>query len=293
MDKIAIAVVMTVFNRMEKTRKCLDSIIAENKQNQYKLSFYIMNDGCTDGTEDMLALYKEENSDIEFTILRGDGKLFWNRGMYVAYGEALYAEPDYYLWVNNDVVFKQGFLSGLLADAENASKQSKLNVICGSVCYTGIDKWSYGGTNNLSKTNPYKRKRILPNGSIQKCDCINGNCLLIPYATGICIGNLDKRYEHGFGDFDYGYRVEEQGGTLYVAADYVGFCDRNSLKGSWRDQSVPFSERIKKKNSPTGQPYKSHKIFLLKWFPKFWLYYLWKPYVIIAITSLQYKMKNK
>ena len=293
MQKTTIAVVMTIFNRMEKTRKCIDSILAENTAGQYVFSFFITNDGSTDATESMLEKYQADTQDASFHILQGTGNLFWNKGMYLAYGEALKTAPDYFLWVNNDVVFCPGFLPGLLKDEEAAGKQEKLNLICGAVSYIDNDEWSYGGVKNLSNIDPYKREKLIPNGSIQECDCINGNCLLIPYATGICVGNLDERYEHGFGDFDYGYKVKAQDGKLYVASEYVGRCDRNTLKGTWNDPSVPFVQRIKKKNRPNGQPYKSHKLFLKKWFPKLWLYYLWKPYVRIAVTSIKYKLCKK
>ena len=209
-----------------------------------------------------------------------------------AYGEALKNNVDYYLWVNNDVIFRKGFLQAIINDALEAKKTHTLSIICGSVSKIGSDEWSYGGTKNLSNVNPYKRKVIIPNGHIQECDCVNGNCLLIPYETAICVGNIEERYEHGFGDFDYGYKLKSQGGKNFVASEYVGYCDRNTDLGTWKDPSVPFIERIKKKNKPNGQPYKSHKLFLKKWFPKLWLYYLWKPYIGIAVTSLKYKVKK-
>lgn len=212
--------------------------------------------------------------------------------MYLAYGEALKSKPDYYLWVNNDVVFTEGFLANLLVDIDKAKQKNRITLICGSVRSFETNEWSYGGLKNLSKIDPYKREKIIPNGEIQKCDCINGNCLLIPYESAALLGNVDERYEHGFGDFDYGYKLIESGGAAYIASSYVGQCERNTLKGTWNDPSVPFIDRIRKKNRPTGQPYKSHKLFLKKWFPRFWLYYLWRPYVRIAVTSLQYRLKN-
>lgn len=293
MERISVAIVMTVFNRMEKTEKCINSILAENKDGKYKFSFFITNDGSTDNTDYMSKEYQKNYPDVNFNVLYGTGNLYWNKGMFLAYGAALHTKVDYYLWVNNDVIFASGFLEGLLIDSAEAKKSNKLSLICGAVSFMDSNEWSYGGAKNLSKTNPYKRKKIIPNGSIQECDCINGNCLLIPYETGIYVGNLDERYEHGFGDFDYGYKLKSCGGQPYVASKYVGCCNRNSIKGTWIDPSVPFVDRIKKKNRPTGQPYKSHKIFLKKWFPKMWLYYLWKPYIRIAITSLKYKVWKK
>lgn len=293
MHKVAIAVVMTVFNRVEKTKKCIDSILAENTEGQYAFYFFITDDGSTDNTREIIEQYREKYSDSDFIVLNGTGNLFWNKGMHLAYGTALKNKVDYYLWVNNDVVFARGFLNGILVDQKTAIERSRYSLICGAVSYHNSNEWSYGGVKNLSAINPYKRKILIPSGSIQECDCINGNCLLIPYETALLVGNLDERYEHGFGDFDYGYKLKAAGGKAYVASNYVGQCDRNASKGTWNDPSVPFIDRIKKKNRPNGQPYKSHKLFLKKWFPKLWLYYLWKPYVRIAITSLQYKNRKR
>lgn len=293
MHKIRIAVVMTVFNRIEKTRKCIDSILAENTEKQYVFSFFITDDGSTDNTREVLEQYKKMYSDVKFVVLNGSGNLFWNKGMHIAYTEALKNAFDFYLWVNNDVVFVKGFVHGLLEDATNASKVRKPYIICGSVSYHGTNELSYGGAINLSKINPYKRKLLIPNGQIQVCDCINGNCLLIPNETATLVGEMDDRYEHGFGDFDYGYRLKFDGGQCYVASNFVGYCDRNSLKGTWKDPTVPILQRIKKKNSPLGQPPYSHRIFLKKWYPKLWWFYLFAPYVSIVITGLKYKIKHR
>ena len=104
--------------------------------------------------------------------------------------------------------------------------------------------------------------------------------------------SVDEIYEHGFGDFDYGYRLLNAGGQPYIASDFVGTCDRNSKKGTWEDPSIPLKERIKKKNSPVGQPFASHKYFLKKWFPTFWPYYLYKPYARILVTSAIHKVRR-
>lgn len=288
---ISVAIIMTVFNRVDKTKKCIDSILKENIKNEFCFSFYITNDGSNDGTDKLLKDYQTNYKDINFNVFLGDGTLFWTKGMAVSYGEALKNKHDYYLWVNNDVTFKEGFLEALIKDEKTARDIVTLNIICGTVCSFDDGEWTYGGYKNLSKTNPYKRTKIFPNGDIQVCDCVNGNCLLIPFVTAQKLGNLDKRYAHAFGDFDYGYKLKANGGKAFVASGYVGYCNRNSLLNTWNDPSLKIVERIKKKNLPNGVPYKSHKLFLQKWFPKYWVYFLWRPYFRICITSLQNKLK--
>lgn len=292
-NRISVAVVMTVFNRKEKTEKCIKSIIKETENDSISLDFYITNDCSTDGTEELLKYYQKNYPNNSFVILSGSGNLFWNKGMYLSYGEALKKKYDFYLWVNNDVEFSKGFLLELIKDYNKARRNQKFVIICGAVRYRDKNELSYGGAVNYSKINPYKRLLLVPNGNIQKCDCINGNCLLIPGETGVLVGNVDERYEHGFGDFDYGYKLIKYGGQPYVASNFVGMCDRNSTVGSWKDSSLPLKMRFELKNKPIGQPPYSHKIFLRKWFPKFWFYYWIKPYVRIICSSLINKIRKR
>lgn len=293
-NRKSIAVVMTVFNRREKTEKCISSILGEIENNSsLNLDFYITDDQSSDGTRELIEIFRMNYPDINFIILEGSGNLFWNKGMHLAYGEALKYTYDFYLWVNNDVEFNRGFLFNLLKDYESAIKSEKPVIICGSVRYRDREELSYGASLNKSKVNPYNRTMLAPNGSIQKADCINANCLLIATETASLVGNLDQRYEHGFGDFDYGYKLTSIGGELYASSKFVGKCDRNSLMGSWKDSSLPITRRLSLKNKPTGQPPYSHKIFLKKWFPKAWLYYWLKPYGRILISSFMYKVRNR
>lgn len=162
MSKTSVAVVMTVFNRIEKTSKCIDSLLAENTNDEFHFSFYITNDGSTDNTSEVLAQYQARFPEVSFSILNGSGNLFWNKGMFLAYGKALKSNVDYYLWVNNDVVFRKGFLEKIINDAKVAKEQSKLIMICGSVSKMGSNEWSYGGVKNLSNVNPYKRQIVIP-----------------------------------------------------------------------------------------------------------------------------------
>lgn len=284
---------MTLFNRADKTKKCIDSILSESIKGDFLFNFYITNDGSTDNTGTLLDEYIRNNRSHSFHIFSGSGNLFWNKGMYLAYEEALKNNCDYFLWVNNDVEFSKGFLNELIRDAERVSKETSIYLICGSVSYRDRNELSYGGAVNLSKVNPYKRKLLQPNGKPQNCDCVNGNCLLIPHATGILIGNVDERYEHGFGDFDYGYKVNAGGGQCYVASNFVGKCDRNDICGTWRDITLPICKRIELKNRPTGQPPYSHRVFLRKWFSTLWLWYLVSPYVSIIMTGLKYKITRR
>ena len=72
-----IAVLMTVYNRREKTLKCLRNLFNQRIPTDFSLDVYLTNDGCKDGTPEAL---RSEFPQVR--IIEGDGSLFWNRGMH-------------------------------------------------------------------------------------------------------------------------------------------------------------------------------------------------------------------
>ena len=85
---MSIAALITCHNRCEKTKRCLSSLLTVMPE----LKVYVVDDGSTDGTSEMVnTLFPG------VTVLKGDGNLFWSRGMYVAWIEAVKRNYDYYL----------------------------------------------------------------------------------------------------------------------------------------------------------------------------------------------------
>ena len=91
---LSVAAILTCFNRKNKTQKCLESL--------FKIlpdcDVYITDDGSTDGTRDML-----HQCFPKVKVISGTGNLFWSRGMYTAWKEAVKGKYDYYLWLNDDI----------------------------------------------------------------------------------------------------------------------------------------------------------------------------------------------
>lgn len=78
-----IAVLLTVHNRKEKTLCCLQNLFKQKIPNGYQIEVYLTDDGCTDGTPEAV---HEQFPAVH--IIKGDGSLFWNRGMYTAWDTA-------------------------------------------------------------------------------------------------------------------------------------------------------------------------------------------------------------
>ena len=78
-----IAVLLTVHNRKEKTLRCLHDLFVQESVEGYTIDVWLTDDGCTDGTPEVIV---QRWADVH--IVKGDGNLYWNRGMYTAWQAA-------------------------------------------------------------------------------------------------------------------------------------------------------------------------------------------------------------
>ena len=69
-----IAVILTCFNRKEKTSRCISSLRDGNLE--YDLDFIVVDDNSTDGTREALL-----QLGLNIKVIEGSGNLFWAGGM--------------------------------------------------------------------------------------------------------------------------------------------------------------------------------------------------------------------
>ncbi len=273
MKRFSVTAMLTCFNRKEKTISCLRSLVEGNEQ----LDFYfvITDDNSNDGTVEAI-----EALGYHTYIIHGDGKLFWNGGMYRALDFALHQnhKTDYYMLINDDVAFNKNSIE-MMISKEIAFPGS---VIVGA-CEDGNGNMTYGGVRLLSKN--FARFELMhPTTKLEVCDTFNGNCVLIPCMEFLAIGNVDPVYIHSMSDYDYGRKIANMGVPIYSSNEYVGICKDNDVTGSWRDPKLPRKVRLQKKESPKGLPKKDWFYFLKKHYgivPA--LYHSATPYVRILI----------
>ncbi|MDA9589713.1 glycosyltransferase family 2 protein [Opitutales bacterium] len=235
-----IAVLITVHNRIEKTQACLSSLLAVLNSSDIAADIYLVDDGSTDSTAQILA-----EKFPEVRVIQGDGTLFWNRGMHLAWKTAAEtADYAHYLWLNNDVcLFPQAFTmflkSGLLAD--DGILVGACEDVNGVVTYSGY-----------RMKNKYPGKRLSPSEEKQGCDYFNGNIVLISRAVFDRVGNLDPIFTHALGDLDYGLRARQLGINSFVFNQTVGQCDGHSALLSWCNPSNSLINRWSVFYTPLG-----------------------------------------
>lgn len=240
----SLAIIFTCFNRKKITESCLKNLIkqAELLQGKIVVEVYVCDDGSTDGTEQVL-----RNSGQNVHIIKGES-LFWNRGMYEAMSEAVKSYHDYYLMINDDVDFYSDAIETMLL----AHRRVEGNCgITGATKSHNSEITTYGG--RLFRS----REFISPNGTLQHCDLANWNCFLVDEKIISDIGIIDSNYDHSYGDYDYSMRMQRRGYDIFVADKYIGECERNSIKGTFKDKTLSKKRRMQLFFSPKGMSIKS------------------------------------
>jgi GT2 family glycosyltransferase len=276
-----IAVLMTSFNRREVTLKSLDSLFRQQKAADVEFTVFLVDDGSTDGTGKAVnSLFPQVN------VLRGDGTLFWNGGMRMAFAMAMRDSFDAYLLLNDDTILYSDALESITQCAKRWLAASGPAIVVGSTKSPDSGKHSYGGIAFRARGFALKHEKVLPDESLPiGCETMNGNVALIPREIVAVVGNLDKRFRHQFGDLDYGLRARRAGFDVVVAPGYAGECLPNSPSGTWRDSSLTFKQRWKNLMSPKGVPFGEWLLFTRRHYGWKWPYYAVSPYLKTIASS--------
>lgn len=227
------AVLITCFNRVEKTLNCLRHLYAARLMYDCKFDVWLNDDGCTDGTSE-----KVSKDFSAVNIIKGSGHDYWCGGMRRAWKAASECfDYDGYLWLNDDTVLRDDAFEIIL------TQRCKEDILVGAVC-DGNGKATYGGET--------EKGFVVPDGTWQKLRQMNGNIVWVPKAVFKKLGNFDIHWTHAYGDGDYSRTASEKGIGVYLTPAFVGTCDKNEHVVDWRNPSMPLIKRLKSLYSPLG-----------------------------------------
>ena len=273
-ETIQIAVLMACHNRCAKTLECLNRLKSAADRAVLRYRLYLFDDGSTDGTADAV-----REQEPEAVILTGDGTLFWNRSMNRVFEAAMRAGFPAYLWLNDDTMLEPDSVIQLLEAYKSAEEDV---IVVGAVRDPDSGQLTYGGGR---RPHPYLRpflcSRVELNDTPQEVDIMNGNVVFVPDAIARALGNLDPVFEHGMGDTDYSLRARRQGVRILQTAGCVGLCSHNPQQGTYKDQALCLSSRLRQVLSRKGLPWRS-------WFTICWRHggVLWPVHFIWAYTKV-------
>lgn len=248
-----IAVLVTCFNRKEKTLLSLYNLEQQKLPPTVQVVVFLVDDGSTDGTSEAVI---EKYPDV--VLVRSKGNLFWNQGMRLAWKTALEQQNfDYFLLINDDTELYSDAISRLLVvESGIKSKTDRAGIIVGSTHDPVTKALTYGGNNQSSGLfwKGFHFSRVKPAETPVRCDTFNANCVLISNIIVNDIGILSDRFTHGMGDYDYGLRAREQGCFSWIVPGYIGTCSINSITNTWLDPTISLKQREDLQNSPKGIP---------------------------------------
>ncbi len=273
---------MTCFNRRKQTLACLRALFNNTGVQSGELDIHVVvvDDGSTDGSSEAIA-----DAYPAVQVIRGDGNLYWCRGMHRAIEEAQKHHFDYLLWLNDDtLLFEDALGRLLLCDANLLANSDKPRLIVGSTQDKTSGILSYGGQ---VRSPGFRRTRfqLLENKSSQpmRCDTMTGNIVLVPAGTHTLVGNLDPAFEHAMGDTDYALRAGRLGVEVWAAPGVHGTCSDNPAENTFMDAKLPLRARLKLILGRKGLPWRSWLIFTQRHTGIFWpIYFLW-PYLSLIL----------
>lgn len=237
-------------NRRNVTLACLAALHGQVLPQAVRLSVVLVDDGSSDGTAAAVAERYPAT-----VIVAGDGTLYWAGAMILAERRALELGADFVVWLNDDVTLFPSALAALLETSATAG--SGIAIACLSDPDTGLP--SYGGQRAASTWHPLRLQLIAANGTPQRCDTFQGNCVLVPAAISRRMQGIDPAFRgvQGMADTDYGFRAARLGIPLLATPEVVGHCRPNTALPPWRQPGLGRRARLRSIFGSRGLPPKA------------------------------------
>ena len=277
-DSPHVAVLMTTHDRPMLLSSCLDSLNVQVEAPN--LTLFITLDGNVASNESVV---RQHFPRVEF--VKGDGTLFWARGMALAEAKAMSSDPDYYLWLNEDVILDPDAIAVLLA----VSKDNPDAIVVGSTRDPESKEFTYGVRKRVTR-NPQRFVLLPPTDELQNGDTFHGNVVLIPKRAHNEVGCIDGVFAHGYADDDYGLRAKNADVQIVQASASIGECSRLTTS---RAAPESILARFRQMNHPLGRPLRSQFRYLRRHGGVCWPYWFVRNQVGFLFGSLKAKRARR
>ncbi|MEN9505624.1 MAG: hypothetical protein RI958_1550 [Actinomycetota bacterium] len=261
---------MASHNRRELTLACLASLRSQRVAD-VDLRVLVVDDGSTDGTGDAIRTLFPE-----VLVVDGSGSLFWGGGMRLGIARALTEGADVLWLANDDVVFEPDALQRSLDVVMRPGRPWAV----GAVCKPGSAETTYSGFVRVGRRRP-RLAQIDPTDQPRPIVMGPANSLVIWADAYVAVGGLDRRFPHGYGDFDLTRRAIAAGFPLLLVPGHVGSCAANPPP-SWRDPGVSLAARFADLHSIRNRPFRLAVRYTLRHYGVVGVALVARPYVEIV-----------
>ena len=209
-NKELVTIMVLAYNRIEKTKKCIESILKYTRDIEFKLM--LVNNGSDDGTIDYFKTIDYKNKviiDISRNITAS----------YVYNYISIDMIAKYFVVIANDIIVTPNWLSNLIKIAESDPLIGMVNPVSSNVSnlqqvnlnFNNYDEMQVEAAKfNVSDSKKWQeRLRLITLGTLYKKECI--------YAIGVPLS--DVGFAHNFGDDDKTFRVRRAGYKAILAGD--------------------------------------------------------------------------
>lgn len=220
-DRPDVSIIMPVFNKLQLTEPCLESIHREGASCTFEI--VVVDNGSTDGTREWLA---EQDRLGRLRCVINPDNLGFARGCNLG---ASHARGRYLLFLNNDMEVTPGWLEPLVStldlDPGVGVVGARLLFADDTIQHGGValvqvtkDGWTHIGGLHLSYEMPADHHGAQ---NSQYMQVVTGACLLIRPEVFTAIGGFDERYWNGNEDVDLCLKAREQGWEVVYRGESV------------------------------------------------------------------------
>ncbi len=204
------SIVILTYNNLDYTKQCLDSIRRKTAYPNYEV--IIVDNASTDGTVEFLNVYAASHHNIRLVINEE------NRGFSAGNNQGVeISEGDYIVFLNNDTLVTQGWLSGLISHLRDPATGAVGPVTnsSGNESKIGVDYSDISGLEDFARRN--RRAHIDRSFDIRMLALY---CMLVRRSVIDEVGLLDERFGVGmYEDDDFSLRIRQKGYRILCAED--------------------------------------------------------------------------
>ena len=272
---IKIIALVSCHNRLEKTKKFLNSFYALDESKLFSLNLHLLDDGSNDGTGKYIEKYYPS-----VQLYYGDGSYYWAGGMRYLYEQVKNQYYDYLLMVNDDIVLDSKAIINTQPYIVKAKESSIAHAIVGNcVKPENHTEHSYGGLKYIRLWFGYRF--LMASLEDKIVDTMNMNFCLISKEAVNAIGFLDPVFRHQRADLDYGLRLRAYGGIIYNITSPVCLCDRNEFESNSYSSNTSYFKKIRSIFSIKEQPVKERFVFYRRYGGWAWIIGFMAPYFTV------------